>query len=67
MIGEHAVFVSQETEASLFLQQGLSAAVCDELLHVHLPRGDGLHILSTGSKERSGRKRQEIGQLLIKG
>lgn len=36
LIREHAVFVRQETEASLFFQQGLSAAVSDELLHVCL-------------------------------
>lgn len=36
LTGEHAVFVRQETEASLFFQQSLSAAVSNELLHVHL-------------------------------
>lgn len=38
LIGEHAVFVCQEAETPLFLQQRLSAAVSDELLHVHLAR-----------------------------
>lgn len=50
LIGEHAVFVCQETEAPLFLQQCFSAAISDELLHVHLARRDGLHILQTGSE-----------------
>lgn len=36
LIGEHAVFVRQETEASLFFQEGFFAAVSNELLHVHL-------------------------------
>lgn len=36
LIGEHAVFVSQETKTTLLLQQCLSAAIGDELLHVHL-------------------------------
>lgn len=38
LVGEHTMFVRQETKAPLFLQQRLSAAVGDELLHVHLPR-----------------------------
>lgn len=53
LIGEHAVFVRQETEAPLLLQQGLSAAVSDELLHVHLARRDGLHVLRAGSEDSS--------------
>lgn len=36
LVGEHAVFVHQETEASLLLQQSLLTAICDEHLHVHL-------------------------------
>lgn len=48
LVREQAVFVCQETEASLFFQEGLSAAVCDELLHVHLSGRDGLQILQTG-------------------
>lgn len=59
LIGEHAVFVRQETEAPLLLQQGLSAAVSDELLHVHLSRRDGLHILRTGSEGGSEVRTQD--------
>lgn len=51
LVGEHAVFVCQETEASFFFQEGLSAAVCDKLLHVHLSGGDGLQILRTGKED----------------
>lgn len=36
LVGEHTVFVHQETEASLLLQQSLFAAVCDEQIYVHL-------------------------------
>lgn len=36
LIGEHAVFVSQEAKTTLLLQQRLSAAIGDERLHVHL-------------------------------
>lgn len=36
LVGQHAVFVHQKTEASLLLQQSLLTAVCDEQLHVHL-------------------------------
>lgn len=45
LTGEHAVFVRQETEASLFFQQSLSAAVSNELLHVHLAWWDSLQVL----------------------
>lgn len=48
LVREQAVFVCQETEASLFFQEGLSAAVGNELLHVHLSGRDGLQILQTG-------------------
>lgn len=51
VIREHAVFVDQETEAALFFQQSLSAAVGDELLHVHLARRDGLHVLRGPTKK----------------
>lgn len=36
LVGEQAVFVHQETKASLLLQQRLLTAVCNEQLHVHL-------------------------------
>lgn len=43
--GKHAVLLSQEPEAPLLLHQRLSAAVSDELLHVHLAGRDGLQVL----------------------
>lgn len=45
LVGEHAVFVSQEAETPLLLQQRLPTAIGDELLHVHLARRDGGHVL----------------------
>ena len=57
MVGEHAVFVDQKAESSLLLQEGLSATISDELLHVTLPRRDGLHILrGRGGKEEGTRQ-----------
>lgn len=47
LIGEGAVFVHQEAEPPLLLQQCLPAAVCYELLHVCLPRRNRLQILKT--------------------
>lgn len=57
LIGEHAVFVRQETEASLLFQKRFSAAVSDELLHVHLARRDRLQKLRTGQDTRQQRGR----------
>lgn len=50
VVGEHAVLVRQEAKTPLLLQQRLPAAIGDELLHVHLPRRDGGHILQEDSK-----------------
>lgn len=47
LIGKHAVFVHQETEAALLLQQSLFAAVGDKQLHVHLAARQRLHALRT--------------------
>lgn len=47
LVGEHAVFVHQETEASLLLQQSLLTAVCDEQLHVHLTARQRFQALNT--------------------
>lgn len=47
LVREHAVFVHQETEASLLLQQSLFTAVCDEQLHVHLTARQRFQALAT--------------------
>lgn len=50
LVGEHAVFVSQEAETPLLLQQRLPAAIGNELLHVHLAWRDGRHVLHEDNK-----------------
>lgn len=47
LVGKHAVFVHQETEASLLLQQSFLAALCDEQLHVHLTARQRFQALTT--------------------
>lgn len=47
LVGEHAVFVHQEAEAPLLLQQSLFAAVGQEQLHVHLTAHQRLQALRT--------------------
>lgn len=54
LVGEHTMFVCQETKAPLFLQQRLFVAICNKLLHVHLPRWNTLHILWTEVRGHPG-------------
>lgn len=49
LVGEHAVFVHQETETSLLLQQSLLTAVCDEQLQVHLTACQCFQALTTNT------------------
>lgn len=51
--GEVAVLVHQEAEAPLLLQQSLSTAVSDELLHVHLTVSESLETLQRTKRTRS--------------
>lgn len=51
LVGEQAVFVHQETEASLLLQQSLLTAVCDEQLHVHLTACQRFQALKTNKQQ----------------
>lgn len=54
LVGEHAMFVCQEAETPLFLQQRLLAAIGDKLLHVHLSWRQGLHVLRTEVRGQHG-------------
>lgn len=45
LIGEDAMFVHQEAEPPLLLQQCLPTSVSNKLLHVHLTMGEGLQTL----------------------
>lgn len=62
LVGEHTMFVCQETKAPLFLQQRLSAAIGDKLLHVHLPRWHSLHILWTEVRGQHGCCRMSLNR-----
>lgn len=50
LIGQHAVLVYQETEASLLLQQSLLTAICEEQLHVHLTACQRFQALTTNTE-----------------
>lgn len=51
LVGEHAVFVYQETEASLLLHQSLFTAISNEQLHVHLKVCQRFQALTTNTGE----------------
>lgn len=51
LIGQHAVLVYQETEASLLLQQSLLTAICEEQLHVHLTACQRFQALTANTEE----------------
>lgn len=54
LVGEQTVFVHQETEASLLLQQSLLAAVRGEQLHVHLTARQRFQALTTNTRAHTG-------------
>lgn len=55
LVGESAMFVHQEAEPSLLLQQSLLTAICNKLLHVHLAVGEGLQTLQRRKKDKAYR------------
>lgn len=52
LIGEHAVFVHKEAEASLLLQQSLFTSIRNEQLHVHLSARQSFQTLMDKEKSK---------------